>query len=321
MKQILITGANGFIGRHLCAKLLQLNFPIKAITRNTSILQKNNLNNPLFTLNKITNINEVSDWSPYLSGVNVIVHLAARVHILNQNEKNSKQLFQKTNVEATKKLLISAAKKGIKKFIFLSTIQVHGNESSINEKITENSPIKPINFYAQSKIEAEKSIIDVCNKYEINYCIIRPPLVYGPNVKANFLKLLNLVNKQIPSPLKNIKSLRSMVSVYNLTDFIISCINCEQANNEIFLVSDDNDISVSELLEKIAFYMNKRNLTFPFPLSILKFFCKIIRKEKELNKISNYLQVDIVKSKNILNWKPTFSFDYGLKKTVEHFIN
>ncbi len=303
---IAITGTNGFIARHLIESLKAKNINIIKIKRAKDHLghSKNK-----FLLN--------SRGKNYLKNVDIVIHCAARVHQLNERKEKVEKLYRESNVDSTKILAKHSIKSGVKKFIFLSSIKVHGEETQSNKFFNQYSNVNPLDYYAKSKYEAEKELL-LLKKY-LKIVIIRPPLVYGPGVGANFKKIISAVNKELPLPFKSIKNKRSFIYINNLNAFIYECCINKNADNKIFTISDNYDLSTNELIEKLSFYMNKKSINFYLNEKLLRFLFRIIRKEETFKKLFSSLQIDPNKSFKELKFKPPFTIDEGLKETVNWY--
>ncbi len=316
--KVLVTGANGFVGSSLCNRLINEKIDIRAISRNPAPYYKKG---DAIEWIQVANIDGETDWSDTrLKEVDVVVHLASRVHVIIENEANPKTAFIKTNVDGTKKLAEAAIAAGVKRFIYISTAHVHGHVSG-DTPFKENSPANPHSDYATSKWKAEEALSDLYRnvKSKQELVIIRPPLVYGAGVKANFERLLWIVEKQIPLPLKKIENKRSLIYVDNLADFIIACIKQKKLGNETFLVADSVDISTPLLLDKLALAMDKRSLQFSVkPAWIFKLAQKL-KKETIVNSLCANLQVDSTHAQNTLKWKAPVAQDEALKVTAQWY--
>ncbi len=300
---IAITGTNGFIAKNLIESLRARNINIVKIKR-----KKDNTgdsgNQFLLT----------SNGEDVLKNIDIVIHCAARVHKLNERKANVEKLYQESNVENTRRLAKHSIKSGVKKFIFLSSIKVNGEETKYNQFFNENSKANPIDIYARSKYKAERELLLL--KKNLKVVIIRPPLVYGPGVGANFMKIISAVNKELPLPLKNIKNKRSFIYIKNLNAFIYECCINNNADNKIFTISDNCDLSTNELIEKLNFHMNKNSLNFYISEKILRFLFRIIRKEETFQKLIGSLRIDPTKSFKALKFHPPFTVDEGLKETI-----
>jgi len=311
---LLITGITGFVGKALAEHLINnSNYNIIATTRRKIPLHKNIKQIVVGDLN--TNI----DWSNILTKVDHIIHLAGRAHIMQDTAKNPLNEFRKTNTESTLKLAKQAAKSGIKRFIFLSSIKVNGESTKPNKPFKHNHPSNPSDPYAQSKHEAEQELKKIANTSKMEIVIIRPPLIYGPQVKANFKKMIQWVQKGIPLPLGAINNKRSFVSLDNLTDLITLCLQHPKAANQTFLVSDNHDLSTTELLQRIAQALGKNTPLIPIPSNIITRVASLLGKKDLAQRLCGSLQVDIQHTKQTLNWHPPIKLNNALKKTVKHW--
>ena len=317
-KNILITGANGFIGRVLTQRLLESNYNVKAIVRLKPETEDRFFSEEceLFAINDLkadlglTNV---------IKNVNVVIHLAARVHITCETNPDPLTAFRKINVEVTKKLVELAVAAKVKRFVFISTLALYVDGKGASCYVDEANESNPQSPYAISKWEAEQYLNDIGQKTDMEIVIIRPPLVYGPRVKANFLSLLKITKTGLPMPVGLLNGKRSMISVNNLVDFITCCIEHSKAANETFLISDDNDISTKELFVKLIKSFGKRPLLLPIPPKILYFFGVLLGKKRIVDRLCAPLQVNIAKAKTLLGWKPVQALDDGLKETVRWY--
>lgn len=312
-KIILVTGANGFLGHHVATTLSKLpNYEVRACIR------ENKNHNFLKNIKVFSNLDLIkhNDWNLALSGVSCVIHCAARVHIMIDQPHKSLTEFRKINLYATIALAKQAIANKVKRFIYLSSIKVNGENSLTGKPFTADDPVNPADPYAISKMEAEQALMSLAKETTMEIVIIRPPLIYGPGVKANFKTMINLIKRLIPLPLNNIKNKRSLVAVDNLVDFIKLCIIHPKAANQIFLVADGEDLSTTELLIKIANALNKPIFWLPIPLWIIRLFAKILTKNKLNNKLFDNLQIDLNKNKRLLGWEPLINMDFALKATV-----
>ena len=307
-QRILITGATGFIGKALITDLMLRDYHVVATVRNE------NSSVPECRQIFVTgDINEKTDWKETLDGIDVVIHLAARVHVMNDSATDPLSEFRKVNVAGTLNLAEQAANAGVKRFIFLSTIKVNGERTQKGSKFRETDPPAPKEPYAISKWEAEQGLLAVAEKTGMEVVIIRPPLVYGPGVKANFRSLVKWVKIGVPLPLGAVHNKRSFVALDNLVNFIILCIEHPRAANEVFLISDGEDVSTTELLQKIARALGKRSFLLPVPVGLMTFIAGLMGKNDVANRLFGSLQVDCSKARELLGWKPVVSMDDGLK--------
>jgi len=309
-KKVLVTGANGFIGRNLCAFLKEKGYIVRGAVR--SNVRDVSLADEYI---QVGDINESTDWQQALAGVDTVIHLAARVHIMNDLAVDPVEAFRKVNVFGTERLARMAAKAGVKRFIFISSVKVNG-EGALRPYTEKDIP-EPRDAYGVSKREAENSLACIAGETGLQTVILRLPLVYGPGVKANFKNLIKLASSGLPLPFKGINNRRSFLYLGNLMNAIITCISHPLAAGETFLVSDGQDVSTTDLIKMIAYAMNKNPLLFSLHPSILKALCKIVGKTEELEKLTGSLLVDSSKIRNLLGWKPPFTMEEGIKGTVK----
>jgi len=314
--RVLVTGANGFIGQALCRDLIKQGFDVLGAVRNDNV----NLDF-LTTKVIIEDINNQTNWAEALINVDFVIHLAARVHIMNEVALDPIDIYRKTNVEGTLNLAKQASKIGVKRFIYLSSIKVNGEITLPGIPFTENDKHIPIDPYALSKYESERNLLQLAKETDLEVVIIRPPLVYGPNVKANFLSMVKWLHKGIPLPFGAIHNKRSLVALDNLVDLIITCVDHPFAVNEVFLVSDSDDISTTELLNRVAMSLGKKSRLLSLNQQILELCLNMVGKKDLTQRLCGSLQVDISKAKKLLNWKPPVSMDYELNKISQQFLD
>lgn len=306
----MVTGATGFIGSALCAKLADLGFPlIRAVQRGCAS----------DGVVVVGGINGSTDWSEALQGVDTVIHCAARVHIMRDAHENSLQEFRKVNAEGSLNLGQQAAKAGVRRFIYLSSVKVNGEETSPGQRFTTDQAPAPIDPYAISKREAEDALREISQSSGMEVVIIRPPLVYGPGVKGNFQTMMHWLAKGFPLPFASIKNMRSLVALDNLIDLIITCIHHPAAVNQTFLVSDDEDLSTPELLKKVALALDKTVWLMPFPVWMLNMGARLLGRHSDMRKICESLQVDITKTRALLGWEPPIKMNQALRQTARCF--
>jgi len=306
---ILVTGANGFVGSALCQRLSAQNFLVRPVTRTYF---------PGCIV--VGNMDDTTDWSHALQGVDVIVHLAARVHIMNESAENPLDEFRRVNVAATLNLARQAVKAKVKRFIYLSSIKVNGELSCLGKPFTPEDLPKPSDPYGLSKLEAENGLRLISHQSTLETVIIRPPLVYGPGVKANFQTMIRWLYKGLPLPLGAIHNQRSLIALDNLNDLIVRCIDHPAAVNQTFLASDGEDLSTTQLMQKTASFLGRSARLIPVPVKYLKFGASILGKHAYMQRLLGSLQLDIVKSRKLLDWDPPVLVDDALRKTAEDFL-
>ncbi|PJE53311.1 UDP-glucose 4-epimerase [Marinomonas sp. BSi20584] len=297
---ILVTGASGFLGRNLVDSF---SFDVVTLGR-TSVFK-----NEFFHKKEM---NSTENYAKALIGCDVVIHCAARVHIMNDSSTDPLSDFRAVNTEGTLNLARQAAEAGVKRFIFLSSIKVNGESTSYRTPFTAFDMRNPEDPYGMSKSEAEEQLLALGKETGMEIVIIRPPLVYGEGAKANFASLMKLVGKGFPLPFRAINhNKRSLVSVYNLVDLIKVCIDHPKAANQVFLVSDDNDLSTAQMVDLMAKAQGKANLSIPMPVWCFKLAGKIFKKEAVVDRLVGSLQLDIEHTKNTLDWAPPYSVEHG----------
>ncbi|EGR0264308.1 SDR family oxidoreductase [Vibrio cholerae] len=311
--KVLLTGANGFIGNVLNAAMTNHYQVLSAVRDKHSI--------DFDACVEVPKIDKYTQWGEVLSGVHCIIHCAARVHIMNDASSDSLAEFRTVNTEGTLNLARQAVEAGVKRFIFLSSIKVNGESTSNGQPFTAFDPCLPEDPYGISKSEAEKQLVALAKDFGMEVVIIRPTIVYGPGVKANFASLMNLVSKGIPLPFGSItQNKRSLVSINNLVDLIVTCIDHPKAANQVFLVSDDHDVSTSEMVRELAIALGKPTWQLPVPIWCYKLFGKLFGKSDIVDRLTGSLQVDISHTKETLGWKPPQTLQEGFKQTAQAFL-
>lgn len=301
--KIILTGASGFVGRNIK----------NTIPREKLILVgRRNLDEEYTFFS--SDLDENSQYGSIMKDASCIIHCAARAHVMNEGNDNPYYLYHKINVDGTLNLARQAAVNGVKRFIYISSIKVNGESTRVNSPFTEKNIPAPEDAYGISKLVAENSLRELSIETNMEVVIIRPPLVYGPGVKANFSAMMNLASKNLPLPLGAINNKRSMVALDNLVDLIVTCIEHPKAANKTFLVSDDHDVSTTELLEMMVRAIGKTPRLLPVPMEWLKFAGKLIGKQAVIERLCGNLQVDISYTKEILGWQPPISMEEGIKR-------
>lgn len=314
---ILVTGSTGFVGTALIERLIKDQFFVSATVRNAST----NKCNSDVNLIDIGHLTSSLDWSHALRGVNTIVHLAARAHILNDKSKDPLGDYRYINVDCSLNLARQAARAGVKRFIYMSSIKVNGEFTILGRPFTAQDTPMSQDFYGISKYEAELGLRAIASELGMELVIIRPPLVYGPGVKANFLSMMNWLRQGITLPFGGVtKNRRSFVFIDNLVSLIITCINHPAAANQKFLVSDDEDLSTTELLERMALALGRPSKLITVPTALITLGAKLVGRADIAQRLCGSLQVDIKKTKDLLGWSPPVSVNEGLRKTAAHFL-
>lgn len=312
---VLVTGASGFVGRQLLAQLVSANVPVVAPTRRPVAVQSTGVTNPI-----ITTIDRDTDWRESLAGVDAVIHCASRVHVMNETESDPLAAFRQINVDGTANLARQAAAAGVRRFIFLSSIKVNGEETAPGRPFSADDQPHATDPYGQSKLEAELELQKIATETGLEVVIIRPPLVYGPGVKANFLTMMRWIAKGYPLPLGAIHNRRSMVGIDNLINLIRVCLDHPAAANQVFLAADGEDVSTPELLSLIGEALGRPVRLIAVPPSWLLVGGKLVGRGAMVGRLCGSLQVDITKNLSTLGWRPPVPVAQGLKTTARHFL-
>jgi len=313
---LLLTGATGFLGTALARRLVDdARYRLVTAVRHKSANMASG-SQPIIVGDLAAN----TDWTQALSGVGVVIHTAARVHLMNDSANDPLSEYRKVNVEGTLNLARQAAAANIKRFIFISSIKVNGDSTVPDEPIIADDRPNPIDPYGISKWETEVGLHQLAKESGMEMVIIRPPLVYGPGVKANFLSMMRWLDRGVPLPLGSIQNKRSLVALDNLVDLILTCVEHPAAANQIFLAGDGEDLSTTELLQRIGKALGKPARLIPFPVKILTFIASLLGKKEVAQRLCGSLQVDISKARELLGWEPPVSVEEGLRKVAEDFM-
>ena len=316
--KILVTGAAGFVGSPLIQLLSSRGHQVIGTVRSVHASRDGF---PGVEFKAVGDIHGSLDWMPCLAGVDVVVHLANRAHVMHESDANPLALYRSINTDGTLQLARQAAAVGVKRFIFISSIKVNGESTLPGQRFSPASDNIPNNPYGLSKYEAEQELKELSLKTGMEVVIIRPPLIYGPGVKANFLKMMQWVEKGIPLPLGSITNQRSLLGIDNLLDFISVCLTHPKAAGQTFLISDDHDVSTTELLKEIAGAMHRSSRLLSIPQFVLEKGLILLGQGHIAERLCSSLQLDITLAKTLLSWKPPFSFKDQITKTVVAYLS
>lgn len=312
MTRVLVTGVTGFVGSRLAERLITHGVAVRGTGRRAGTSRPGLDYRPLA-------LDGDTDWKPMLPGVDCVVHAAARVHVMAETSADSLDRFRRVNVAGSERLARHAAAAGVRRLIFLSSIKVNG-EGTASEPFTAADEPAPADPYGISKQEAEARLRQVAHETGLAVTIIRPPLVYGPGVKANFLSMMRWLNMGVPLPLGAIHNRRSLVALDNLVDLIATCIDHPAAANQTFLVSDDEDLSTTDLLRRMGEALNRPARLIPVPARLIEAAGSMLGKREVAQRLCGSLQVDISSTRELLGWSPPVSVDEGLQRAAAHFL-
>jgi nucleoside-diphosphate-sugar epimerase len=314
MTRLLITGANGFVGRGVCERLSKYpQFTVAAAVRHR-------VEDLIATQFPVGTIHAQTDWRDLLEQVDIVIHLAARVHLIKDTCANPLAEFRRVNLDSTTNLARQAASAGVKRFVYLSSIKVNGEATTAAPFSASDRPA-PQDPYGISKWESEQALHAISADSGMEVVIIRPPLVYGPGVKANFLALLGIVNRALPLPLGQVHNHRSMVYLGNLVDAIYHSAIDPRAAGKTFLVADGQDVSTPELIRMLAAAMGRPYRVFDFPVKLLRGLAALIGKSSSIDRLTQSLVVDSSEIRQQLHWSPPYTLDQGLQETVDWYLH
>ena len=315
LKKVLLTGGTGFVGGSVLNRLCRDGMEVVVCSRAKAMNAASGVRHL-----SVAGLDSNTDWKPALDGIEVVIHCAARVHVMHDESSDPLAEFRQVNVEGTLNLARQAATAGVRRFIFISSIKVNGEGTAPSLPYQADDDPAPLDPYGISKMEAEQGLRALAAETGMEVVIIRPVLVYGPGVKANFLSMMRWLHKGVPLPFGAIHNRRSLVALDNLVDLIVTCIDHPAAANQTFLVSDGEDLSTTELLRRMGAALGKPARLLPVPSRVLEVGAAVLGKQALSQRLCGSLQVDISKNRELLNWTPPFSVDEALCKTARHFL-
>lgn len=310
-----ISGANGFVGKALCAEAIRRGFAVKGAVRRQAALPAGVVRIELDTLTDEVQLAEK------LHDVDVVIHLAARVHVMQEQASDPLAAFREVNTLATEKLARAAAAQGVKRFVFVSTIKVNGEETRLDRAYTENDVAHPLDPYGISKWEAEQVLHKVAAETGLEIVIVRPPLVYGSGVKGNFAQLIAVVQKGWFLPLASVRNSRSMLYLGNFVDALLLCATHPAASGKTYLLSDGEDLSTPGLLRQLAQAMGRQARLFSAPAGLLRLAGRLLGRSAQIERLTGSLKVDCRLIKRELDWRPPYSVQQGMRATVQSSSN
>lgn len=310
-QRVLVTGANGFVGRSVCSEAVAHQWVVRGITRARCELPNRVENLVVGPLDGDLN------WRDVLASCEFVIHLAARVHVMQDAVADPLEEFRRINVQSTLNLARQAASAGARRFVFVSSIKVNGESTRTGHSFKADDAPGPLDAYGISKMEAEQGLREIAMQTGMEVVVIRPTLVYGPGVKANFAAMMRWLQRGVPLPLGAIHNQRSLVALDNLVDLIVTCLTHPAAANQTFLVSDGEDVSTTELLRRMGRAMGRPARLIPVPASWLQLAAGIVGKRDVAQRLCGSLQVDIEKTRQLLGWRPPVSLDEGLRRAAE----
>ena len=310
-----MTGAGGFVGRQLCARLIEAGIRVHGVSRRPVA----SLSSAGMQVFEVSDVASYGGWKAALVGVDTVIHLAGRAHVLRESTADSRSLYFHNNVESTKSVARGAIDCGVRQFIFMSSVKVFG-DGPFAEPLSPSDRAIPSDDYGRSKLEAEQWLLATGQREGLEVAVVRPPLIYGPGVRANFLRLMSWVERGVPLPLARLANRRSLVSVWNLNDLLLRLIERRGAAGGVWHVSDGEDISTTRLVEEIARHMRRPARLFSVPHSLARWAMSVAGRGLEYDRLFASLQLDVTDTIARLQWYPPVSARDGLARTVQWYL-
>jgi nucleoside-diphosphate-sugar epimerase len=312
--RFLVTGANGFVGRPLCAELLRQGHEVRAAIRSSAQLPDG------VEAVAVGDIDGDTDWTGALQGVEAVIHLAARAHVMKDKAADPLTEFLKVNLHGTENLARQASRAGVKRLVYVSSIKVNGEKTHGKHSYTEQHKPEPKDAYGISKRQAEQALLRIAQESKLEVVIVRPPLVYGPGVKGNFISLLAAIDNEIPLPLAGARNARSLVYVGNLVSALAACATQPAAAGQTYLVRDGEDISTAQLVEKIAAALGRKPHSFNIPPGLLRVVAMVLGRSAQVDRLFGSLRVNDAKLRRELGWDPPYTLEQGLRVTADWYL-
>ena len=312
--RVLVTGANGFIGSAVCAELRKRGLPFRAAVRSADSGMQD------AEVVVVGGIDGKTDWTAALRDVDVVIHLAARVHVMHETTGDPLQEFLRVNLHGTENLARQAARAGVRRLVYASSVKVNGERTLGTQAYTEADAPAREDPYGISKLEAELALHRVARDTGMEIVIVRPPLVYGPGVKGNFISLLSVIARGVPLPLASVRNARSMLYVGNLVDALIVCAQHPAAAGQVYLVRDGEDVSTAVLVGRVALALGRKSRAFLFPPGWLRLAASLLGRSEQMDRLLGSLRVDDSKLRSELGWKPPYTMDQGLHATASWYF-
>lgn len=313
MRRVLVTGSNGFLGQAVVPTLQRAGHAVIASVRR-NVAQADGAEAV-----HVTDIGPNSDWTGALHGVHTVVHLGARVHVMRDPARDPEAAFHRVNAAGTRRLAEAAVTAGVQRFVLLSTVKVGGDETAPGQRLHESQIPSPNDAYGRSKAEAERFLAEIGERHGMRWIAMRPPLVYGPGVRGNFLSLLRLCDAGLPLPFASIDNARSVVGRQNLADAIRVAVEAPDIENGAYYVADDEDISTPELVRRLRVALGRRPLLVPFSPALLRLAAGVVGRRTVAERLLGSLRVDSSRFRQATDWTPPISMIKGLQETVDWY--